>query len=108
MTKEYYKKLIDKYFEEDIKNGTKKLSSVSVIWRGDSEISYDDIQELLMYIGRKCISGIKSRGESELDKMLSNPLKSSTDIDDVISKQEKLIDDIINSSNEKGKNINNN
>jgi hypothetical protein len=50
MTKEHYKKLIDKYLEEDIFNGTDKLSSVSALWRSDSDMDYDDRQELIINI----------------------------------------------------------
>ena len=42
MTKEYYKKLIDKYLEEDILMGTDKLQSISALYRSDSDINYDD------------------------------------------------------------------
>ena len=95
MTKEYYKKLIDKYLEEDIFNGTDKLSSVSSLWRSDSDINYDDRQELMMYIAKICIDGLKYHGISKLDDMISNPLESSTNIDNMISQHDNMIDSII-------------
>jgi hypothetical protein len=95
MTKEYYKKLIDKYLEEDIFNGTDKLSSVSSLWRSDSDINYDDRQELMMYIAKICIDGLKYHGITKLDDMISNPLESSTNIDNMISQHDNMIDSII-------------
>ena len=59
MTKEYYKKLIDKYLEEDILMGTDKLQSISALYRSDSDIKYDDGQELLMYIAQILIDMIE-------------------------------------------------
>lgn len=81
-----------KYLEEDIFNGTDKLSSVSALWRSDSEIDYNDRQELMMYIARICIDGLKSHGISKLDEMVSNPLESSTMIDNIIDNLEKSSD----------------
>lgn len=94
MTKDYYKNLIDKYIEEDF-NGTDKLSSVSALWISDSEIGYNDRQELMMYIAKICIDGLKSHGISKLDEMVSNPLESSTNIDNMISQHDNMIDSII-------------
>ena len=98
MTKEYDKKLIDKYLEEDIFNGTDKLTSVSALWKSDSEINYDDRQELIMYIAKICIDALKYHGISKLDEMISNPLQSSTNIDNMI---DNLIEDLEKSSNSK-------
>lgn len=95
MTKDYYKNLIDKYLEEDIFNGTNKLSSISALWRSDSEIDYNDRQELMMYIARICIDGLKSHGINKLDEMVSNPLESSTNIDNMIEQHDNMIDNII-------------
>jgi len=95
MTKEYYKKLIDKYLEEDIFNKTDKLNSVSALWKSDSEINYDDRQELMMYIAKICIDGLKYHGISKLDEMVSNPLESSTNIDNMIEQHDNMIDNII-------------
>ena len=95
MTKEYYKKLIDKYLEEDIFNGTDKLTSVSALWKSDSEINYDDRQELIMYIAKICIDALKYHGISKLDEMISNPLQSSTNIDNMIEQHDNMIDNLI-------------
>jgi hypothetical protein len=95
MTKEYYKKLIDKYLEKDIFNGTNKLNSVSNLWMSDSEINYDDRQELMMYIAKICIDALKYHGISKLDEMVSNPLESSTNIDNMIEQHDNMIDNII-------------
>ena len=95
MTKEYYKKLIDKYIEEDIFNGTNKLNSVSTLWRADPEISSDDRQELMMYIATICIDALKYHGISKLDEMFSNPLESSTNIDNMIESHDNMIDNLI-------------
>jgi hypothetical protein len=95
MTKDYYKNLIDKYIEEDIFNGTDKLNSVSALWISDSEIGYDDRQELMMYIAQICIDGLKSHAISKLDEMVSNPLESSTNIDNMIEQHDNMIDNII-------------
>ena len=95
MTKEYYKKLIDKYLEEDIFNKTNKLNSVSALWKSDSEINYDDRQELMVYIAKICIDGFKYHGISKLDEMVSNPLESSTNIDNMIEQHDNMIDNII-------------
>ena len=95
MTKEHYKKLIDKYLEEDIFNGTDKLSSVSALWRSDSDMDYDDRQELMMYIAKICIDGLKYHGITKLNDMISNPLESSTNIDNMISQHDNMIDSII-------------
>ena len=94
MRKEYYKELIDKYIEEDIFNGTNKLSSVSTLWKADSEISPDDRQELMMYIAKICIDALKYHGINKLDEMISNPLESSTNIDKMIEKHDGMIDNL--------------
>ena len=95
MTKDYYKNLIDKYIEEDIFNGTDKLSSVFASALSDFEIDYNDRQELMMYIAKICIDGLKSHGISKLDEMVSNPLESSTNIDNMIEQHDNMIDNII-------------
>lgn len=95
MTKDYYKNLIDKYLAQDIFNGTDKLSSVSALWRSDSEIDYNDRQELMMYITKICIDGLKSHGISKLDEMVSNPLQCSTNIDNMIEQHDNMIDNLI-------------
>lgn len=109
MTKEYYKKLIDKYLEEDIFNGTDKLNSVSALYKSDSQINYDDRQDLMMYIAKICIDGIKHHGISKLDEMISNPLETSTNIDNMIETHDNMIDNIIENikkPSELSKNIN--
>lgn len=95
MKKDHYKKIIDKYLEEDIFNRTDKLNSVSALWRSDSEINYDDRQELMMYIAKICIDGLKYHGISKLDEMVSNPLESSTNIDNMIEQHDNMIDNLI-------------
>ena len=95
MKKEYYKKLIDKYLEEDIFNGTDKLNSVYALWISDSEISYDDRQELMMYIAKISIDALKYHGISKLDEMVSNTLQSSTNIDNMIEQHDNMIENLI-------------
>ena len=58
---DYYKKLIDQYLIEDAKKGTDKLLSVSNLWQTDNEIKPEDQQELLLYIGLKCVNTINAK-----------------------------------------------
>ena len=81
--------------KDHIFNGTDKLNSVSALWRSDSEINYDDRQELMMYIAKICIDVLKYHGISKLDEMVSNPLESSTNIDNMIESHDNMIDNII-------------
>ncbi len=78
----YYKKLIDQYLIEDAKKGTDKLLSVSNLWQTDSEIKPEDQQELLLYIGLKCVNTINTK----IDDMIKNPLEKTENIDKVIEK----------------------
>jgi hypothetical protein len=55
-------------------------------------MNYDDRQELMMYIAKICIDGLKYHGISKLDDMISNPLESSTNIDNMISQHDNMID----------------
>ena len=86
MTKEYYKKLLDGI--EEIEHLSTKSTSIFNLAQSDSDLSYDDRQELILHLAMICISGIRAYG----DNLIKNPLTSSTEIDDY----NKRMDDLIN------------
>jgi hypothetical protein len=101
MKKDYYKNLIDKYLSEDINNGTDKLYSVSNLWKADQDITNDDEQELILYIGMKCVIGVQSVIENKIDDMISNPFENSNNIDNFLNNQYNMLDEIIQSGKPK-------